>query len=102
MLLTGDLLQRMIQQELIMWHPLSSEASCPVQQYADDTLIIFEPSVEADCRVKLTLDQFAQANRLMMVSRAARRKLNLKHVYFGPFWTGRRQEILASIHLGWA
>jgi hypothetical protein len=102
MLLTGDLLQRMIQQELIMWHPLSSEASCPVLQYADDTFIIFKPSVEADCGVKLILDQFAQANELVVVSRAARRKLNLNHVCFGPFWMGRRQEILASIHLGWA
>jgi hypothetical protein len=65
-LLMGDLLQRMIQQDPILRHPLSDEAACLVLQYADDTLIIFKAGVAAATRVKLILDQFAHATGLVI------------------------------------
>jgi hypothetical protein len=46
----------MIQQDPLLWHPLSDEAACPVLQYADDTLIIFKAGIAATARVKLILD----------------------------------------------
>jgi hypothetical protein len=65
-LLMGGLLQRMIQQDPVLRHPLSGDAACLVLQYADDTLIIFEASVAAATRVKLILDQFACATGLVI------------------------------------
>jgi hypothetical protein len=65
-LLMGDVLQRMIQQDAVLRHPLSDDAPCPVLQYADDTLIIFRASAEAARRMRLLLDQFAQATGLVI------------------------------------
>jgi hypothetical protein len=48
-LLMGDLLQRMIQLEVSLQHPLiNGETPCPVLQYADDTLVIFRAVISQD------------------------------------------------------
>jgi hypothetical protein len=65
-LLMGDLLQRMIQLDTVLRHPLAANAPCPVLQYADDTLIILEASVPAAERLKKILDLFALATGLVI------------------------------------
>jgi hypothetical protein len=66
-LLMGDLLQRMIQLEASLQHPLiDGESPCPVLQYADDTLVIFRASTAAASCLKRVLDQFASATGLVI------------------------------------
>jgi mannosylglycoprotein endo-beta-mannosidase len=63
----GDLLQRMIQLEVSLQHPLvDGKAPCPVLQYADDTLVIFRADAAAASCLKRILDQFARATDLVI------------------------------------
>jgi hypothetical protein len=59
-----DVLQEMIRQDPLMCHPLVDGAPCPMLQYADDTLIIMRSGVAAAERLKVLLDQFADATGL--------------------------------------
>jgi hypothetical protein len=63
-LLVADVLQQMIRQDLVLCHPLIDGASCPVLQYTNDTLVIMRTCAPAAARLKLLLDQFAEATGL--------------------------------------
>jgi hypothetical protein len=65
-LLMGDLLQRMVQNDDVLLHPLADGVPCPVLQYADDTLVIFRADGAAAARLRCILDQFAQATGLVI------------------------------------
>jgi hypothetical protein len=56
----------MIRQDLGLCHPLIDGAPCPILQYADDTLVIMRAHEPAAARLKLLLDQFAEATGLMI------------------------------------
>jgi hypothetical protein len=62
----GDLLQRMVQNDDVLLHPLADGAPCPVLQYADGTLVIFRADCAAAARLRRILDQFAQATGLVI------------------------------------
>jgi hypothetical protein len=63
-LLVADVLQQLIRQDPVLCHPLVDGAPCPMLQYADDTLIIMRAGEPAAARLKLLLDQFAEATGL--------------------------------------
>lgn len=65
-LLVGDILQRLIQQDDVLEHPLVGRGRPPVLQYADDTIIILWAGVATASRLKLLLDQFAAATGLVI------------------------------------
>ena len=66
-IIIADVLQRMIikacEQNLLA-HPISPGLSCPVLQYADDTLIIIRADTSAAANLKRILDDFSNATRL--------------------------------------
>lgn len=66
-IIVADVLQRLIQQastEGVLQHPLDPNLSCPVLQYADDTLILLQASETAMVRLKHILDDFSLATGL--------------------------------------
>jgi hypothetical protein len=63
-LLVADVLQQLIRPDPVLCHPLVDGAPCPILQYADDTLIIMRAGEPAAARLKLLLDQFAEATGL--------------------------------------
>jgi hypothetical protein len=63
-LLVADVLQRMIQAEHAILHPLTSGAPCLVLQYTDDTLIVTKADAGSVARLKLVLDTFTEATGL--------------------------------------
>jgi hypothetical protein len=63
-LLTADVLQRPVRRDDVLLHPLVDGVSCPVLQYADDTLIILRADDRAATRLKLLLHQFERATGL--------------------------------------
>ena len=63
-LLVADVLQRMIQHDRGIWHPLAADHPCPVLQYADDTLILVKAELISVQRLKNVLDSFAAATGL--------------------------------------
>lgn len=65
-LLMADVLQRLIQQDDVLEHPLVDRGRPPVLQYADDTIIILRAEVDAAARHKLLLDQFAAVTGLVI------------------------------------
>lgn len=65
-LLVADVLQKMIQKDDVLAHPLVDRGRPPVLQYADDTLILLRADVPSAARLKLILDQFAAANGLVI------------------------------------
>ncbi|KAK1669207.1 hypothetical protein QYE76_057366 [Lolium multiflorum] len=66
-IIVADMLQRLIR---CAWtsgslaHPISPDTPCPVLQYADDTLILCQASLEAATCLKQVLDDFASATGL--------------------------------------
>jgi hypothetical protein len=62
-LLMADVLQKMIKQDGGIRHP-AIEGSCPVLQYADDTLLLVRAEVTDIRRLKKILDDFALASGL--------------------------------------
>jgi hypothetical protein len=61
-LIIVDILQKVIQgfsKEGSLNHPLVSDLTCPVIQYADDTLIIFQGEPHQACLLKEILDAFS-------------------------------------------
>jgi hypothetical protein len=62
-LLVADVLQQLIKKDTGIRHP-AIEDTCPVLQYADDTLLQVRAEVTDIRRVKKTLDDFAQATGL--------------------------------------
>ena len=63
-LLVADVLQRMIQHDRGIRHPLAADHPCPVLQYADDTLILVKAELSSVQRLKNVLDSFAAATGL--------------------------------------
>jgi hypothetical protein len=65
--IVADMLQRLIRtawKSGSLAHPLSPDTPCPVLQYADDTLILCQASIEAAICLKQVLDDFALATGL--------------------------------------
>jgi hypothetical protein len=65
-LLVADVLQRMIQQDGVLEHPLCDGMPPVVLQYADDTLVLFHADAAAARRLKNVLDRFAAATGLVI------------------------------------
>jgi hypothetical protein len=65
-LLVADVLQKMIQQDGVLEHPLVDGAPPVVLQYADDMLVIFRASAATAARLKDILDSFARATGLVI------------------------------------
>jgi hypothetical protein len=63
-LLVADVLQRLLQADQGVLHPLIPDAPCPVLQYADDTLVVTKADVASNERLKNILDSFATATGL--------------------------------------
>jgi len=63
-LLVADVLQQLIRTDGGVRHPAMDNASCPVLQYADDTLIVLKAAPGDVIRLKNLLDQFATATGL--------------------------------------
>jgi hypothetical protein len=66
-IIIADVLQRLILlawRDGLMCHPLSPDLSCPVLQYADDTLILCRANIDATHQLKNVLDNFALATGL--------------------------------------
>lgn len=63
-LLVVDVLQMMIRADGGIQHPLVSGRSCPVLQYADDTLLLVRTDTRDVQRLKLLLDSFSAATGL--------------------------------------
>jgi hypothetical protein len=62
-LLVADVLQMLIKHDGRVRHPLV-DASCPVLQYADDTLLLLRGELSDVCRLKVLLEQSANATSL--------------------------------------
>jgi hypothetical protein len=65
-LLVTDVLQRMIQHNEVLEHPIWDGMPPVVLQYADDTLILFRADVAATKRLRSILDMFAAAMGLVI------------------------------------
>lgn len=63
-LLVADVLQMMIKTDGGVRNPLDATTTCPVLQYADDTLIQLRGGLSDVTRLKLLLDQFSVATGL--------------------------------------
>lgn len=63
-LMVADVLQRLIQTDDVLQHPLVDGAPCPVLQYADDTLLILRADARAAVRLRDLLLQFERATGL--------------------------------------
>jgi hypothetical protein len=63
-LLVADVLQRVVQRDDMLQHPIIDGAPCPILQYADDTLIILCADAAAARRLRLLLEQFGAATGL--------------------------------------
>jgi hypothetical protein len=64
-LLVVDVLQKLIKEDGGIWHPLM-EGTCPVLQYADDTVMLMRGKSEDAERLKQTLDMFSAATGLVI------------------------------------
>lgn len=65
-ILLADVLQMLIQKESGIRHPVIDDASCPVLQYADDTLLLVRGELPDIQALKIILDQFAAATGLQI------------------------------------
>jgi hypothetical protein len=65
-LLVADVLQRMIQQDGVLEHPLCDGMPLVVLQYTDDTLVLFRANAAAARHLKNVLDMFAVATGLVI------------------------------------
>jgi hypothetical protein len=65
-LLVTDVLQRMIQQDEVLEHPICDGMPPVILQYADDTLILFRADIAAAKRLRSILDMFATATGLVI------------------------------------
>lgn len=66
-IIIADVLQRLIQQasrEGLLRHPISSDCTCPVLQYADDTLILVQGDTDSMRALKAILEKFSLATGL--------------------------------------
>jgi hypothetical protein len=63
-LIVADVLQRLVQSDDVLQHPIVDGAPCPVLQYADDTLLILRADVASARRVRRLLESFARATGL--------------------------------------
>ncbi|KAM0912867.1 hypothetical protein ACQ4PT_012526 [Festuca glaucescens] len=63
-LIVADVLQRLIQRDNTLQHPLVDGAPCPMLQYTDDTLIILRADGGAARHLRLLLEQFDNATGL--------------------------------------
>ena len=63
-LLVADVLQAIIKDNAMVHNPLDSSSSCPVLQYADDTLILLRGELGEVTQLKMLLDQFSAATGL--------------------------------------
>lgn len=66
-IIVADVLQKMINAASlsgVLPHPLLADATCPVLQYADDTLILVKAELLAIVHLKSILDQFSSATGL--------------------------------------
>jgi hypothetical protein len=60
-ILVADLLQVLIRKTGLIRHPVLEDSSCPVLQYADDTLLIIRGELADAQNLRMILDQFANA-----------------------------------------
>ncbi|KAK1685445.1 hypothetical protein QYE76_046293 [Lolium multiflorum] len=65
-LLVADVLQKMVQQDGVLEHPLLDGAPPVVLQYADDMLVIFRADAAAARHLRSILDMFSQATGLVI------------------------------------
>uniref|UniRef100_A0A8R7V2Z7 Reverse transcriptase domain-containing protein n=1 Tax=Triticum urartu TaxID=4572 RepID=A0A8R7V2Z7_TRIUA len=65
-IIVADVLQRLIRHDDVLRHPLLPDAPAVVLQYVDDTLIIMRVCGRGAARLKLLLDQFAEATGLVI------------------------------------
>ncbi|CAD6337433.1 unnamed protein product [Miscanthus lutarioriparius] len=63
-LLVADVLQALINHDGSISHPLAPERSCPILQYADDTLLLIPAELGAVQTLESLLDQFSAATGL--------------------------------------
>ena len=63
-LLVADVLQNLIKADTGARHPIAEDGPCAVLQYADDTLIVCRGDVADVSRLRMLLDQFADATGL--------------------------------------
>ena len=63
-LLVADVLQALINHDGSISHPLEPDRSCPIIQYADDTLLLIPAELGAVQTLKSLLDQFSAATGL--------------------------------------
>nr|XP_051222261.1 uncharacterized protein LOC127340559 [Lolium perenne] len=63
-LLVADVLQRLVQRDGALQHPIVDGAPYPILQYADDTLIILRADAATARRLRLLLEQFGAATGL--------------------------------------
>jgi len=63
-LLVADVLQTLIKADAGVRHPIIEDGTCAVLQYADDTLIVCRGGVADVTRLRVLLDQFADATGL--------------------------------------
>jgi len=63
-LLVADVLQALINHDGSISHPLAPGRSCPIIQYADDTLLLIPAELGAVQTLKSLLDQFSAATGL--------------------------------------
>ena len=67
-LLVADVLQALINHDGSISHPLAPGRSCPIIQYADDTLLLIPAELGAVQTLKSLLDQFSAAAALMKIN----------------------------------
>jgi hypothetical protein len=60
-ILVADLLQVLIRKTGLIRHPVLEDSSCPVLQYAEDTLLIIRGELADAQNLRMILDQFANA-----------------------------------------
>ncbi|GJM98521.1 hypothetical protein PR202_ga15544 [Eleusine coracana subsp. coracana] len=63
-IIVADVLQALIKADGAFRHPLAADQSCPVLQYADDTLILLLADIEQVSCLKRLLDLFSEATGL--------------------------------------